>query len=186
METSQIIQSVITVLSSGAIVLILRELIKSQQTQINSMRSNIDSMKSYMDIFKVEEIEKFVEVVRKNAALDARAVAFESTKEYIESDEAKRFLKSVIESHPIMDQYDELFQGLCDYLSLLPEVQREDVIKTVFPRNASDLRTAFDNMNQEDRLHLKDRQEIILAALEALRQPEGGTESGPDSGQSEK
>lgn len=105
-----ILQSVITVISSGTILFILREQIKSQQNQIDSMKSTMDSMKKYTEIFNVDEVEKYVSMVGKTKTQEAELKAINK----VHTEIIPELVNST--NQHLTDQVKELFTNTCDFL----------------------------------------------------------------------
>jgi hypothetical protein len=107
---TEYLQPIITIVSSGTILLILREQIKSQQSQIDSMKSTMDSMKKYTEIFNVDEVEKYVSMVGKTKTQEAELKAINRVHTKIIPD-------LVNSSHKhLTDQVKELFTNTCNFL----------------------------------------------------------------------
>lgn len=78
--TIAIIQGVITILSAGGVAVILRQQIKSQQEQINAMKANMDSMKAFIDIFKIDELHKYVDTMKRTLDAERNKIMIDSAK----------------------------------------------------------------------------------------------------------
>ena len=121
-----VIQSVITVISSGTILFILREQIKSQQNQIESMKSTMDSMKKYTEIFNVEEVEKYVAMVGKTKTQEAELKAINK----VHTEIIPELIKSKDEL--LDNQLKELFTNTCLFLF---KNHSEEEINSIIDKN---------------------------------------------------
>lgn len=145
MDITATIQLITTILSSGIVLVILRQQIKSQQEQMAAMKTNMDSMKALSDMFKVDELEKFYERKIANAVQDA----LENTDIYV-VEEIQRILKSDLESQKllndlhqkqsIMQKYAELLATTCIMLKGIPADKRNNLIDKKYPNNSHELK----------------------------------------------
>jgi hypothetical protein len=166
------LQPFITVTSSVAILLVLREQIKSQQDQIASMKSSMDAMKAYMDIFKVDELKKYVSVMEESAVTKGQLAAEKILKETLNSDEwAKKIIQPFEDKIEKMLEKDlfvkgqELFHNAIDHLSCLPKEEMEAIIKENYPLNSTSMLAEFQEIQKNDPDFLKTRRESYLENL---------------------
>ena len=177
MEIQSYIQPILTLISSTAIVVILRQQIKSQQEQITSMKSSMDAMKAYMDIFKIDEVKKYVSVMEETAINKGQNAAEKVIKETLKSDEwAKNLFKPFEEKLEKIFEKDlyqkgqELFHNTIDHLSCLPKEEMEAVVKEQYPINGVAILQEFEDIQKNDPDFLKERRESYLESLpESLR-----------------
>ena len=165
MEVSSLVQTLITILSSGTILVVLRQQIKSQQDQINAM-------KSYMDIFKVDELKKYVSVMDELAIgkgqLAAQKVLEETlnsgewTKKIFEPFENK--LQKILEKD-LFQKGQELFHNVIEQLSSLPKEEMEALVKERYPLNSTSILEEFEEIEKNDPYFLKTRRESYLENL---------------------
>ena len=169
MDISQIIQLAATLISSSAIVLILREQIKSQQEQINTMKGNIDSMKSFMDIFKVDEVEKYVEMSKKSVKYEAIKLAQDSVVDFMKNEhQFKELAEKTIRDSPFLAKHEELFNEVCEMLYVYPDDERERVIDDMFPENSEDIRLSFKEMREKHPTFFEERNKMSLKNLREI------------------
>ena len=166
MEIQTYIQSIITILSSGAIVLILRQQIKSQQEQINSMKSSMDAMKAYMDIFKIDELKKYVSIMEEAAINKGQNAAEKVIKETLNSETwTKNLFKPFEEKLDQIFEKDlyqkgqELFHNTIDHLSCLPKEEMEAIVKEHYPINGVAILQEFEDIEKSDPDFLKTNRE---------------------------
>ena len=173
MDFSPYIQPLITILSSGAILLVLRQQIKSQQEQISAM-------KSYMEIIKVDEIKKYVGVMDELAVGKAQLAAEKIIKETLNSTEWTKKIFEPFENkmekmleREFLAKGHELFHNAIDSLSCLPQEEMESIIKENYPLNSTAMLDEFREIQKNDPDFLKTRRENYLESLpESLRTDE--------------
>ena len=94
--TIAIIQGVMTILSAGGVTVILKQQIKSQQEQINAMKANMDSMKSFIDIFKIDDLHKYVDTMKRTLDAERDKIIIDSAKvgaEYMQKELEENVIK---------------------------------------------------------------------------------------------
>jgi hypothetical protein len=166
------LQPFITVTSSVAILLVLRQQIKSQQEQITSMKSSMDAMKAYMDIFKIDELEKYVKVKEISAITKGQNAAEQIIKDTINSGEwtKKIFepfeekLEKILEKDFLI-KGQELFNNTIDNLSCLPKEEMEGIVKESYPLNSTAILEEFAEIEKNDPVFLRIRRESYLKSL---------------------
>jgi hypothetical protein len=181
MDIPQIIQALVTIISSGGILLILREQIKSQQEQISSMKSNIESMKSFVDIFKVDEVKKFVEIAKSNAKAEAieehkDKIVEMATKELQDNRLIREIIVDNLKENKSIDKHTELVMDISFRLIKIPREEREKVIKSNYPKNENEINafikiiedSYYTEFQDNDKMSLKNLNEIPQTLIQNL------------------
>lgn len=145
MTVIEIVQLIATIVSSGAVALILRAQIKSQQEQINAMKANMDSMKSFMDIFKIDEVKKYTELVAYNVKsqtfLEIKHNYIEAFREEFRNDkETQKIMDETLFRNEDFQRYIELFAHACLSVGCLKEDEVDAHIKEFLPKNEEQVR----------------------------------------------
>jgi hypothetical protein len=172
MDSNQIIQAIITIISSGFIITILTNQIKSQQEQILAMKGNMDSMKSYMDMFKIDEVKKYITLKEEKAVIEGTNTAHKIIKDTIQSEEwmkvfmepfQDKFMQLVQVGH--FDLSQELFDNTIEHLCSLPEKEMQRIVLEMYPLNSKTILAEFDRIEKDNPDFLKERRESFLKTL---------------------
>lgn len=146
--TIAIIQGLITIFSTGAVGLVLRQQIKSQKEQIDAMKSNIESMQAFVNIFDINEIKKFNELSIHNAKIEAIEENEQQIISRVMKDlKNKEFVRNIISDNlnqnQILLKNSELIAGISLRLMKIQKSERDKIIETTFPNNKEQLNEMF-------------------------------------------
>lgn len=152
MDWTALISPAITILTSGFIIKILGQQIKSQQEQMNAMKNNMDAMKGNMEsmekvakLINIDEIEKYYERKTANAVQDALnnpdIYVVEEIQRLLKSDlESQKLANELLEKQVIFQKYAELLARTCTLLKNIPAEKRNAFIDKKYPHNVYEIK----------------------------------------------
>lgn len=165
MDTNLIVQGLITLISSGSILLILREQIKAQNQQIKNL-------KSYIDLINIDELKKYTSIMKEMAEADGQLKAEKVIKETFESEEFKGKLFAPIRKElnnwferDSFIRGQELFNNTMEQLLLLPRQEAIDYIKENYPINGEAMLQELDEIERTDPAFVKEQRQSFLKNL---------------------
>jgi len=145
MTTPEILQLLVTLLSSTGVILVLREQIKSQQDQMNAMKNNMESMEKTMKMIDIDQLEKYYDRKTSNAVQDALEnpdiYVVEEIQKLFKSDlQSQKLVNETLEKQEIYQKYAELLARTCTLLKNVPTDNRNRFIDKKYPNNAHEIK----------------------------------------------